>query len=226
MMTESEYDEIIASLQPNDRAMLDEMRRVRGALSASELRHVTNGPKTGKPLEYGLTREFDRLQARGLIRQVAKGPARYETVPPAEIEDAASNYRLKKKRRAKKRRGSRNRIVELREYEHGDYSEFYRVHRRVIELSEYVAQQLVKMAFWAAAPKDELARVVDELAELRDAIDTALAYLKQRTEDDDLLAKIAKLENTDGRTAPEAETARALATKLRSQYDQRIGVLD
>jgi hypothetical protein len=224
-MTETEYKEIVASLQANDRAMLEEMRRVRGASSASELRHVTRGPKTGKPLEYGLTREFDRLQRHGLIRQVAKNPARYEPVPPAEVEEAAGTYRLKKKR-TRKRKSSRNRLVELRAYEHGDYSEFYRVHRRVIELSDYVSHQFVKMAFWAAAPKDELARVVDELGELRDAIDAAVACLKQRTDDDDLLAKIAKLENTHGRTAPEAATARALAAKLRNQYDQRVGVLD
>jgi hypothetical protein len=224
-MTESEYDNIVARLQQNDRAMLEEMRRLRGASSASELRHVTRSPKTGKPLEYGLTREVGRLQTLGLIRQVAKSPARYAPVLPAEVEDAANNYRLKKKR-TRTRRGSRSRLAQLRAYEHGDYSEFYRVHRRVIELSNYLSHHLVKMAFWAAAPKDEFARVVDELADLRDAIDAAVACLKQRAEDDDLLAKIDKLENTDGRTVPEAATARALAAKLRNQYDRRIGVLD
>lgn len=224
-MTESEYNKIVAGLQRNDRAMLEEMRRTGSASSASDLRHVTVGPKTGKPLEYGLTREFERLQALGLVRQVAKNPARYKPVQPAEVEEAVSNYRLKKKR-TKKRRSSRTRLVELRAYEHGDYSEFYRVHRRVIELSDYVSRQLVKMAFWAAAPKDELARVVEELGDLRDAIDAAVVCLKQRTDDDALLDKIAKLENTQGRTAPEAATARALAAKLRSQYDQRVGVLD
>lgn len=224
-MTDSDYNSIVAGLQRNDRAMLEEMRRIRGGSSASELRHVTVGPKTGKPLEYGLTREFDRLQALGLIRLVAKGPARYEPVPPAEVEEAANNYRLKKKR-TKKRKSSRNRLVELRAYEHGDYSEFYRVHRRVIELSDYLSHQLVKMAFWAAAPKDELARVVNELADLQDAIDAAVVCLKQRADDDELLAKIAKLEKTDGRTPAEAATARALAAKLRNQYDRRVGVLD
>lgn len=224
-MTESDYDKTVAGLQRNDRAMLEEMRRAGGASSASDLRHVTVSPKTGKPLEYGLTRELDRLQALGLVREVAKKPARYEPVRPADVEEAASNYRLKTKR-TKKRRGSRNRLVELRAYEHGDYSEFYRVHRRVIELSDFVSRQLVKMAFWAAAPKDELARVVDELADLRDAIDAAVICIKQRTDDDALLDKIAKLENTQGRTEPEAATARSLAAKLRSQYDQRVGVLD
>lgn len=224
-MTESEYDKIVEDLQRNDRAMLEEMRRTASASSASDLRHVTVGPKTGKPLEYGLTREFERLQALGLIRQVAKNPTRYKPVQAAEVEEAVSNYRLKKKR-TKKRRSSRNRLVELRAYEHGDYSEFYRVHRRVIELSDYVSRQLMKMAFWEAAPKDELARVVEELGDLRDAIDAAVACLRQRTDDDALLDKIAKLENTQGRTAPEAATARALAAKLRSQYDQRVGVLD
>src|SRR3712207_4701865 len=126
----------------------------------------------------------------------------YTTLFRSEVEEVANNYRLKKKRN-KKRRSSRNRLVELRAYEHGDYSEFYRVHRRVIELSDYLSHQLVKMAFWAAAPKDELSRVVNELADLQDAIDAAVVCLKQRAEDDELLAKIAKLEKTDGRTPPE-----------------------
>lgn len=224
-MTESEYNEIVERLQRNDRAMLEEMRRLRRPASASDLRRVTVGPKTGKPLEYGLTREFERLQAVGLIRLAAKNPSRYAPVPIAEVEEAANHFRLKKKR-TKKRRSSRNRLTELRAYEHGDYSEFYRVHRRVIELSDYVSHHLVKMAFWAAAPKDELARVVDELADLRDAVDTAVACLSQRTDDDALLEKIAKLEQTHGRTAAEAATARSLAAKLRSQYERRVGVLD
>lgn len=224
-MTESEYENLVASLPRNEQAILAEIKRLRSGASASELRHVTIGPKTGKPLEYGLTRELGRLQSAGLVRQVAKKPARYGAVPLAEVEQAASAARLKDKRR-KKRRSSRHRLTELRAYQHGDYSEFYRVHRRVIELSDYISHQLVKMAFWAAAPKDELARVVDELGDLRDAIDAALVCLKQRTDDDDLLDKIAKLEVTTGRTAPEAATARALANKLRAQYDQRVGVLD
>jgi hypothetical protein len=224
-MNESEYQSLVDSLQRNDRAMLEELWRLKRPASASELRPVTIAPKTGKPMEYGLTRELGRLQAAGLVRQAAKNPARYEAVASADVEEASELYRLKKKRTVK-RRSSRNRLTELRAYEHGDYSEFYRVHKRVIELSDYVSHHFVKMAFWAAAPKDELARVVDELADLRDSIDGAVALLKQRTEDDEILEKIAKLENTNGRTEPEAATARALAEKLRNQYQQRIGVLD
>lgn len=205
--------------------MLKEIVRLGKGASASDLRHVTLGPKTGKPLAYGLTREFERLQADGLVKQVDKSPSRYAAVPAAQVGVAAETYRLKKKRRIK-RRGSRPRLTELRHYEHGDYSEFYRVHRRVIELSDLVGRDLPKMAFWAAAPKDEFARVVDELADLRDAIDAAFACLKQRVEDDDLLTKIAKLEQTNGRTPAETKTAKGLADKLRAQYYQRIGVLD
>lgn len=224
-MTEAESNALVASLPRNEREILLEMRRL-GRASASDVRPVTIGPKTGKPLEYGLTRELNRLQAAGLARLVAKKPsALYEAVPAADVEKVAEQYRLKKKR-TKTRRSPRRRLDELRTYEHGQYDEFYRVHRRVIELSDYVSHHIAKMAFWASAPKDELARVVDELADLRDAIDAALACLEQRTDDDAVLAKIAKLEETNGRTAPEAATARALAKKLRAQYDQRVGVLD
>lgn len=224
-MDQSQYQALIEALPRNEQAMLKEIVRLRNGASASDLRPVTIGTKTGKPLEYGLTREFARLQTDGLIRLVSKNPARYAAVPSTGVEEAAKMHRLKKTR-TKKRRGQRARLVELRKYEHGDYGEFYRVHRRVIELSDYVARELPKMAFWAAAPKDEFARVVDELAGLQDAIDMALACLKQRADDDNLLSKIAKLEETKGRTAAEVATAGALAEKLRAQYHQRVGVLD
>jgi hypothetical protein len=227
-MTDSEYEALIATLQKNDRAILDELRR-RGSVGASvsDVRPVTLSPQTGKPLAYGLTRELERLQGAGLVRLVGKNPARYAVVSLADVEKAATAFRLKSNRKKKKKKtAGRTRIAELRKYEHGDYSEFYRVYRRVIELSEYVSKNLPKMAFWEVAPKDELARVVEELADLRDALDSAFVLLEQRADDDELIAKIAKLEETKGRTDPEAETARTLAKKLRRQYDQRIGVLD
>jgi hypothetical protein len=219
-MDKPDYDALIESLGPNEQAMLTETRR-RGKATASDLRPVTRSPKTGKPLAYGLTRELRRLEERGLVRRVGRDtPARYEAVRPEDVEDAAHVYSVRK-RRSRKRRSRRSRIIELRAYEHGDYSEFYRVHKRLHESTEYIGHHITRMAFWAAAPKEDLARTVDDLADLIDAVDQAVTCMKERADDDALLAKIEKLE-APGRTGPEAATARALAQKLRAQYEDRL----
>jgi hypothetical protein len=221
-MTKDDYDKLIAKLDPNDRAMLEEAKRL-GVASVATLRPVTVGPKTGEPLAYGLTRELRRLQEKGLLRQVEKRPARYSAVPISEVEDAAERYANKRKR-STKRKTNRSRMADLRTYEHGDYAEFYRVHRRVVELGEYVRVQITKMAYWQAAPKDDLAQVAFELIALREAIDDAMTCLKERVDDDELAARIEKLEATNGRTGPEAEAFKTTAERLRRQYEQRIGL--
>lgn len=222
-MTQDDYEALVARLDPNDRAMLAEAKRL-GTATVSDLRPVTKGPKTGKPMEYGLTRELQRLQEKGLLRLVEKKPkARYAPVPVSEVEDAVERYALRKKRKTK-RKTNRSRMAEIRTYEHGDYAEFYRVHRRVVELGEYVGVHITKMAYWQAAPKDDLAHVAAELIALRDAIDDAMMCLKERADDDEALAKIAKLEATNGRSGPEAEAFKAVAQKLRRQYEQRVGL--
>lgn len=221
-MTQDEYDALVAKLDPNDRSILHEAKRL-GTATVSDLRPVTRGRKTAKPMEYGLTRELERLQTAGLLRLVGTKPARYAAVPLAEVDDAADRHALRKKRKAK-RKTNRSRIVDLRRYEHGDYAEFYRVHRRVVELGEYVAVQIPKMAYWRVAPKEDLAQIATELIALRVAIDDAMVCLKERADEDELLARIQKLEAEDGRTGPEVEAFRATAQKLRRQYEQRVGV--
>ena len=220
-MTHNDYDALVARLDPNDRAMLNETKRL-GTATVSDLRPVTCGPKTRKPMEYGLTRELHRLQEKGLLRQVEKTPkAKYAAVPVSEVEDAAERYALRKKRKLK-RKTNRSRLADLRTYEHGDYAEFYRVHRRLVELGEYVGVHIPRMAYWQVAPKEDLAQIAKELLTLRAAIDDALMCLKERADDDELRARIEKLEAENGRTGPELEAFRATAQKLRRQYEQRV----
>ena len=219
-MEQDRYDALVAGLHPNERAILGVAHQL-GKAKVSEMRPVTKGAKTGLPLAYGLTRELRALEETGLLRRVKGVPARYEAVKPGEVEDAAQVYSVRK-RRSKKKRSARSRIVELRKREVGDYSEFHRVHRYIVEASEYLTIHLSKMAFWEAAPKEDLARSVEELANLIDAIDQALTLLKERADDDALIVKIEKLEKTKGRTAAETESAHALARRLRAQYEDRL----
>jgi hypothetical protein len=222
-MKQDDYDALIARLDPNDRAMLAEAKRL-GMATVSDLRPVTEGRKTGEPLAYGLTRELDRLQEKGLLRQVEKKPkAKYAPVPVAEVEDAVERFALRNKRKVK-RKTNRSRMADLRTYEHGDYAEFYRVHRRLVDLGEYIRVHIPKMAYWQVAPKEDLAQIANELIALRMAIDDAMMCLKERADDDEALARIKKLEAENGRTGPELEAFRATAQKLRRQYEQRLGL--
>ena len=54
-MTQDEYDALVARLDPNDRAMLAEAKRL-GTATMAQMRPVTRGRKTGQPLAYGLSR--------------------------------------------------------------------------------------------------------------------------------------------------------------------------
>jgi hypothetical protein len=221
-MDETDYDALINDLSANERAILDEAKR-HGTATVAMLRPVTTSPTTGKPLAYGLTRELRKLQSLGLLRRAGREhPARYAVVPLSQVDEAAKVYAISRKKKTRRRASTRTRLSELRRYEHGDYSEFYRVHRRVIELSDYISHHITRMAYWAAAPKDDLARTAQDLAELLEAVEEAVACLKHRADDDDLRATIAKIGETKGRTAAEIETARTLARRLQTQYDRRI----
>jgi hypothetical protein len=220
-MDQATYDALVARQGANERGMLEIARR-QGKATVSEMRPGTVGPKTGLPLAYGLTRELRKLEELGLLRRAGSGvPARYEAVKPGDVEEAVKVYSLRKKR-SKRRRSLRSRIVELRANEKGQYSEFYRVHRYLVESTEYIGHHLTRMAFWEAAPKEDLARSVDDLANLIDAVDQAITCLKERAEDDALLAKIEKLEKDKGRTDAEKDNAEALARRLRAQYEDRM----
>ena len=80
------------------------------------------------------------------------------------------------------------------------------------------------MAYWQVAPKEDLAQIAGELISLRGAIDDAMMCLKERADDDQLRAKIEKLEAENGRSGPELEAFRKTAEKLRRQYEQRVGL--
>src|SRR4051794_30951862 len=165
-MEEAAYNDLIESLPDNERAMLVETKRL-GKATATVLRPVTKSPTTGEPLAYGLTRELSRLQELGLVRRVARTKVRtYEVVPRSAVEEESEKYKLRGKKakpRKRSQRSAKARRAQMRgAIEQGDYTEFYRVHLRVTELAEYVSRQITRMALWEAAPKDDLAQVVEE----------------------------------------------------------------
>src|SRR5688500_10226992 len=122
-MNQTQYDALVASLDSNERGMLAVAEKL-GKARVSDMRAATVGRKTGRPLAYGLTRELENLEQRGLIQRIGrKAPAEYAFVKPGDVEGAAQVFSVRKRRSTKKRRNLRPRIAELRAKESGQYSE-------------------------------------------------------------------------------------------------------
>jgi hypothetical protein len=171
----------------------------------------------------GLTFELRRLCELGLIRPVGRKaidgnhPAiAYVTVPLQDVEKARERYAVRGPKKRRRRRSSGPGVAHMREMEGGDYEHWYRVRRRVLELTQIVTQA-EKMSFWETAPEDEREIVLNELRDLRDATQDAIAAFEMRADDDATREKIAKLRTTDGRTPPEAATSHRLADKLEAK---------
>jgi len=213
-MTEQELQTLLSGLSRTEQDIYKTLTAQQGPMTAPMLR----GPVRRTD---GLTMELRHLCELGLIRPigrkviVGKHPAMaYVTVPVRDIERARERFAIRSPRR--RRRGRRSGgpgIPQLREMERGDYEQWYRVRRRVIELNQIVVQA-EKMSFWEAAPDDERRLVLSELQELLAATEDAIAAFEMRADDDATRDKIDKLRATNGRTPAENATARRLADKL------------
>lgn len=214
VMNEQELEKLVAGLARTEHDIYNTLTAQQGPMTAPMLRgpvHRTDG----------LTMELRHLCELGLIRPigkkvlVGKHPAMaYVTVPLRDVEQARERFAVRSPRRRRQgRRSGGPSIAQLREMERGDYEQWYRVRRRVIELTQIVVQA-EKMSFWEAAPDDERHLVLRELHELGAATEDAIAALQMRAKDDATREKIGKLRETNGRTTAESATARRLAKKL------------
>jgi hypothetical protein len=213
-MTEQERDDLLRGLSPTEQLIYKSLDSRGGPMTAPMLRQPVSRTD-------GLTFELRHLCELGLIRPMGKKaidgrhPATaYRTVALGDIEKTRERFAVRSPRR---RRSGRRRagpgIAELRKMETGDYEQWYRVRRRILELTQIVVQA-EKMAFWEIAPDDERGLVAGELEELAAATEETIAALRMREEDDVTRDKIEKLRVTNGRTPAEAETGRRLAKKL------------
>ncbi|MBA3432160.1 MAG: hypothetical protein H0U16_11870 [Actinobacteria bacterium] len=213
-MTEQELATVLEALSRTEQDIYKTLDAEQGPMTAPMLR----GPVRRTD---GLTMELRRLCELGLVRPLGKKviagrhPAMaYVTVPLKDVEKAAERFNVRSPRRRRRSRHSRGPgISQLREMERGDYELWYRVRRRVLELTQMVVQA-EKMSFWDAAPEDERELVLAELRGLQVATEDAIAAFQMRAEDDATREKIEKLRETNGRTAAETATARRLARKL------------
>jgi hypothetical protein len=137
----------------------------------------------------------------------------YEATPLAEIEATAERFAVRKPRRRRSRKSVGARLAELRQMEDGDCRKWYPVRDQILATVGPLAQTL-EMAFWKSVPPDELELALKEIEELHEATSEALAAGRERLQHEKHKSKIEKLQATEGRTAPERETAHRLADKL------------
>lgn len=216
-MTEQERDDLVRALSPTEKAIYGTLAASDGPMTAPMLREPVRRTD-------GLTFELRRLSELGLIRPLGKKaidgrhPAMaYTIVAPADVENARDRFAVRSpsRRRVGRRNGGPT-IAQLREMEHGDYEQWYRVRRRILELVHIVVQA-EKMSFWEAAPDDERDLVLGELRRVQVATEDAIAAFEMRKDDDATREKIEKLRRTKGRTAAEASTAHRLADRLEAK---------
>jgi hypothetical protein len=213
-MTEQERDDLLRGLSPTEQLIYKTLDARGGPMTAPMLREPVHRTD-------GLTFELRHLCELGLIRPMGKKaidgrhPATaYRTVALGDVEKTRERFAVRSPRRRRRgRRRSGPGIAELREMEAGDYEQWYRVRRRILELTQIVIQA-EKMAFWEVAPDDERGLVLGELQELQAATEDTIAALRMREDDDATREKIEKLRATNGRTPAEAATGRRLASKL------------
>lgn len=213
-MTEQERNDLVRGLSMSEQQIYNVMAARGGPMTAPMLREPVRRSD-------GLTMELRRLCELGLIRPigrkviVGKHPAMaYVTVSLPDVEKVRERFAVRSPRRRRQRRGPGGpTIAQLREMERGDYEHWYRVRRRVLELTQIVVQA-ERMSFWETAPEDERDLVLGELHGLQEATEDAIAAFEMRKDDDSTREKIGKLRETNGRTSAEAATARRLADKL------------
>lgn len=161
---------------------------------------------------------LQKLLPTGVVRHAGKAstagkPMQYEATPLAEIEATAEKFAVRKPRRRPSRKSAGARLAELRQMEDGDCRKWYPVRDQILATVGLLAQTL-QMAFWKSVPPDELELALKEIEELHEAAGEALAAGRERLKHEKHKSKIEKLQVTDGRTAPERDTAHRLAEKL------------
>jgi hypothetical protein len=194
-------------------------KELQAALPTDEWRTSKGVPFTAVGMEVRTVRR--RLAELGLIQPAGTektGAAIYKATPTGQVEAAARKFANAIKRgKQRKPRGqsAAAKLAEMRRMVPGEWSRFDRTRRTILRLGPAL-EAIQPMAFWEAAPPDELDWVRQEIEDLVEWGQQALEAIKTRKDDDATREKISKLRdpNTSGRTEHEIANARRLADKL------------
>lgn len=194
-------------------------KKLEAALPTNTWRTKNGNPFTAVGMEVRTLRR--RLAELGLIQPAGKTPtgaAVFEATPTGQIETAARRFENAVKRGKKRKVQGRSpaaKLAEMRKIVPGEWSQFDKTRRTILRLGPAL-EAVEPMAFWEAAPSDELEWVRQEIEDLVEWGTRALDAIEIRQQDDGTRQKIAKLldSNTAGRTEHETATARRLAERL------------
>jgi hypothetical protein len=98
----------------------------------------------------------------------------------------------------------------------GEWTQWQRQRKLILQLGGALLA-VEPMAAWRCAPANEREWVRDEIADLVEWGQAALAAFEQRAADDNIRSKIEKLENVKGRTDAERAAAARRAEVLRAK---------
>lgn len=231
-------EKALAGLTPGLRRLFAVVEE-HGPLGAPDLHQdlpLSNGHGSWKGRNDGMTTEFRRLQAAGVIRQKGTRPSPggpptrvYEITPEGEVEQAAERFKRKQpKVRKRDMSGAAARIAEYRRMEKEEglsaRAHFIEKRRRVLELGR-IFRDLEPMVYWSerAVPPDELEMVYDEMVKvvaqglrLEAAVDSMRGDKQLREK---IKALRAKADSTE--FPGEAEVFRAKARELEQGLNNR-----
>lgn len=197
-------------------AMTD--KELEAALPTTEWRTKKGRPFTATGMEVRTLRR--RLAEVGLIQPAGKTPtgaAVYKATPEGQIEAAAKKFAAhaeKAKKRKPRGQSPAAKLAEMRRLAPGQWSQFHRTRKTILQLGPAL-EAIETMAFWEAAPPDELEWVRQEISDLVEWGQRALEAIETRQQDDAIRRKIGKIrDNTAGRSEHEIVSGRRLADKL------------
>jgi len=213
-MNDTELQEVVGQLNGFERKVHEALRQ-HGKLTDRQLRNMLNSPGSGphdalkKMLPLGLVRHGGKAETKGK-------PMQWEATPAVEVEATRDRYATLKPKKKARRNSPAARLADLRKLERGDIREWHPTREKILATVP-VLTNVVKMAFWETVPADELELALEEIEELRDAAEDALAAGRERLAHENLRVKIDKMQQVNGRTAVESEAFKRKAERLREK---------
>ena len=217
-MTERELEAAVANLSPRRHALYEAIHE-HGPLTVREIMEREVGGPAKKASLSDLLRP---LRAEGLItsaglRNVGRHLAvLWRTTDAADVEEAAEQYRADEMEAAARVRehGSEAAKSELfRRWQTGDWDEWYHAREKLSRLAMLVPV-LEPMAFWEAAPEEDVPYALADLRRLHAAVGALIEEFEAREADVKLQVKVENIANTNGRFPGERRTYRAKARRM------------
>jgi len=209
----------------------------RGSLIRDDFLGVTID---GHPPIQNLTAEIDRARKKYGIDVIPKKEGKitrwYFASPEEAQKEREKAARKRRRRRGRKPKNDESklvrettavkpfqkRILALKDRAQdapGSYSTWLTKRKNIVTLAQNAAQT-EPMAFWKAAPLDEIGETMEDLIDAYEALGRTISAFDQRMLDEKQVEKIEKMvADTRGRSGGEIANVNSLVQKKRDRYD-------